>query len=190
VNQFWSLERCNQLMVSMQSRCIWIPASGCSATSEGGNQQAKGKRTGKGSHILPIIRKCLKNSENWKASKTTSFCIYVLIHAIRTCTSSLISQCLSKVQTAFTISEMTYGFLRTSRTRIERSKWRVVGKKDNVYYRTAPCIGVKTCTVSGCTYIAPIHEKRPCPHHKNKLVRSEGCPVEFVYVYPEDWQGK
>ena len=64
------------------------------------------------------------------------------------------------------------------------------GKKENVYYRTAPCIGVKTCTVSGCTYIAPIREKHPCPHHKNKLVKSEGCPVEFVYVCPEDGQDK
>ena len=53
-------ERCNQLTVSRAG------ASGCSATSEGGNQQAKGKRIGKGSHILPVIRKCLKDSENWK----------------------------------------------------------------------------------------------------------------------------
>ncbi len=46
------------------------------------------------------------------------------------------------------------------------------------------------CTVSGCTYVAPVCEKRPCSHHKNKLAKTEGCPVEFVYIYPENGQDK
>ncbi len=41
-------------------------ASGSNAMCERVNQLAKRKRNGKGSHILPVVRKCLKESENWK----------------------------------------------------------------------------------------------------------------------------
>ena len=34
--------------------------------------------------------------------------------------------------------------------------------------------------------MVPIRDKRKCPVHKENLVRSESCPVQFVYIYPED----
>ena len=103
VNQFCSHSLKDVIMQLMVSTA---GASGCS---------------GKGSHIR-------------KASKTTSFWVHaVLIHAIRTCTSSLSQQSLSKVQRKCTVSGMTYSFVRANRTRIEISKWRLVGKKENVY---------------------------------------------------------
>ena len=66
----------------------------------------------------------------------------------------------------------------------------IKNQNDTVFYRTAPCNGVKMCTISGCTYVAPIREKRPCPHHKISFVKTDSCPVEFVYVYPADRQDK
>ena len=31
--------------------------------------------------------------------------------------------------------------------------------------------------------------KRPCKDHpSNKLVKSEGCPVEFAYLYPPEYE--
>ena len=61
--------------------------------------------------------------------------------------------------------------------------------KERVYYRCAPCQGVKMCPEKGCNYIAPIREKRGCKNHtQQKLIRSEGCPVEMVYIYPENFK--
>ena len=58
--------------------------------------------------------------------------------------------------------------------------------KTKVFYRSAPCLGVKQCPKQNCTYIAPVGERRPCSNHpKYKLVRTENCPVEFVYIFPQ-----
>ena len=38
--------------------------------------------------------------------------------------------------------------------------------------------------------MAPIREKRGCKNHTHQklLVRSSGCPVEFIYIYPEKYE--
>jgi len=39
------------------------------------------------------------------------------------------------------------------------------------------------CPEKGCTYVAPIREKRGCRTHTHKkMVQSDECPVEFVYT--------
>ena len=43
-----------------------VHASNIIPADEGDKQQVKCKRAGKGSHILPVIRKCLLEPENWK----------------------------------------------------------------------------------------------------------------------------
>ena len=61
-------------------------------------------------------------------------------------------------------------------------------KKESVFYRSASCLGVKMCPEAGYNYLAPIREKRNCKTHtEQKLVRSEGCQVEFVYIYPQEF---
>ena len=37
--------------------------------------------------------------------------------------------------------------------------------KENVFYRSAACQGVKMCPEIGCTYVAPIREKKGCKTH-------------------------
>ena len=53
-----------------------------------------------------------------------------------------------------------------------------------MYYRSAPCLGVKTCAEFSCDYVASIREKWNCKNHpQHKLQRcNTDCPVEFVYV--------
>ena len=41
----------------------------------------------------------------------------------------------------------------------------------------------------GCTYVAPIREKRGCKTHTHKkMIQSDRCPVEFVYIYPQHYE--
>ena len=59
-------------------------------------------------------------------------------------------------------------------------------KKEKMFYRSVPCLGVKHCPQQGCKYIAPIRERRHCPNHpEHKLTRSENCPV---YMFPQKYQ--
>ena len=60
------------------------------------------------------------------------------------------------------------------------------GKSEEVYYRSAPCQGVKYCPTDECTHIVPIRDKRKCPEHNTALERTYSCPVEFVYIHPKD----
>ena len=64
----------------------------------------------------------------------------------------------------------------------------VNGKTEEVYYRSAPCLGVKYCPVEGCQHVVPIRDKRNCPKHNVLLEKSGECPVQFVYLHPTNKQ--
>ena len=59
-------------------------------------------------------------------------------------------------------------------------------KKEEVFYRSAPCLGVKYCPEKECNHVVPIREKRVCPKHSSVLQKTYDCPVEFVYIHPKD----
>ena len=42
---------------------------------------------------------------------------------------------------------------------------------------------VKPCSVLDCPHIVPVCEKRLCPTHNCSLVKTDECPVQFVYNY-------
>ena len=55
-------------------------------------------------------------------------------------------------------------------------------KNEDVFYHSAPCLGVKFCPQKDCKYIIPIHDIRVYPEHSKPLEKSFNCPVEFVYI--------
>ena len=61
----------------------------------------------------------------------------------------------------------------------------ISGKMEKLTYCTEPW-GIKYCSFEECNYIASVREKRPCSHHKKPLSKTSSCPVELVYIYPED----
>ena len=58
--------------------------------------------------------------------------------------------------------------------------------KEELFYRSSPCSGVKLCPLEGCDHTVPIRDKRNCPKHNKVLLRSGDCPVQFVYLFPKD----
>ena len=62
------------------------------------------------------------------------------------------------------------------------------GKYESIFYRVAPCRGVKQC--EQCDHaVGNTTMKNNCTKHpRAPLVRSEGCPVEFVHIYPQNSQ--
>ena len=59
------------------------------------------------------------------------------------------------------------------------------GKNESVhlYYRFAPCGGVKRCAMhtEGYSYVVSTNELKPCSQHpESKLVCSGECPVDLA----------
>ena len=61
----------------------------------------------------------------------------------------------------------------------------IAGKKE-IYYSSAPCLGVKVCPHKECDYVVPIRDKRSCPEHNLPFQRTSRLPDEFVCVHPKD----
>ena len=61
------------------------------------------------------------------------------------------------------------------------------GVKTRAVYQIVPCKGIKQCSGDSCEYIIPSWEVKRCSQHPSlPLKRTEDCPVEFVYIQPED----
>ena len=63
-------------------------------------------------------------------------------------------------------------------------------KQEEVYFRSALCLGVKYCGSKDCSHAVPIRDKRNCPKHNVPLQNTTDCPVEFVYIHPRDGLGR
>ena len=55
-------------------------------------------------------------------------------------------------------------------------------KCEEVYFRSAPCLGVKYSSSNDYSHVVPIRDKRNCPKHNLPLQKTTDCPVEFVYI--------
>ena len=158
------------------------------------SKEVKRRRVGKGSHILPIIRSCLQESENWKTIKSKEDYHYPGVFSqscnpntlMYTHDYTLLEQSAENPHFMWNDMQFSKGALNKDR----KIECEINGKKEKINYRTASCNGVKCCSFTGCEYTAPIREKRPCPHHKTPLSRTSSCPVEFVYIYPEESSDK
>ena len=68
-----------------------VPRNGMTSASVASDKQpVKWKRIGKGSHLLPVIRKCFLEPENSTVNKIISILAYIHIHVNRICTLFLI----------------------------------------------------------------------------------------------------
>ena len=62
---------------------------------------------------------------------------------------------------------------------------KICGRNEDVFYRSAPCLGVKYSPQKDYQYTVPICDKRVCPEHNKPLEISFNCTVEFVYIRPK-----
>lgn len=146
-------------------------------------------RKSKGTHLLPVLVSLLSSNSNWYEIKETDDYYYP---GIFRCDHP---QCLGfapDISTfplystedkhfLFTDIQLSKGKLRAPR----RITVPVNGVNEDMYYRIAPCGGMKNCPVEDCSYSICTREHHPCPKHPDhSLVLSAACPVEFVYAWP------
>ena len=163
----------------------------CNSQSGGSwkNLEGKKKRVGKGSNILTIVRKLLSEPENWmKVESKRSY------HFPGVLPKPLLQQ-LSYTEDILSLQQsckdphFIWKDIQLSKGQLNKDrliKIEINNKTEEVYYRSAPCLGVKYCPKDECTHIVPIRDKRNCPKHNIPLQKTSDCPVEFVYIYPKE----
>ena len=168
------------------------PVSASSSTSSIASSQKK-KRLGKGCHVLTVVRTLLEDSENWKVieDKTNYQYLGTFPHPSQQ-QLYFVPDISALEQTATDNPHFLWLDLQLSKGPLNKDRCIEVNigcRKEKVFYRSAPCAGVKVCPVDGCNHVQAIRQKHPCPKHRDStLKRTESCPVEFVYIYPQNYQ--
>ena len=159
------------------------------------SQKVTHQRKGKGSHALSIAQELLSDKSNWFEIKSSDD--YNFLGVFTTPFPQRLGYCedISKLPNYevsdphFLYSDIQIGKGKARPKRLIQMN--IDGKSENVYYRFAPCGGVKRCAVEGCLYVVCTNEVKPCSQHsESKLVHSGECPVEFFYIWPENVEDK
>ena len=77
--------------------------------------------------------------------------------------------------------QLSKGTWRDREVKVSMIKEGIQGEA-TLMYRSAPCNGVKICSVKGCNYVAPMSAQRPCPTHSQKLVKSSSITTGLVQL--------
>jgi hypothetical protein len=160
-----------------------------SETGEVCPASVKSTRKSKGTHLLPVLTSLLSSRENWYEIKDHNDYQYPgkfrLDHPHRLGfapdITTLPLYTKEDEHFLFTDIQLSKGKPRAAR----KITVHVDNKEEELFYRIAPCGGVKCCSAEGCSFTICNRDRRPCPKHpESSLVASGACPVEFVYVWP------
>ena len=159
----------------------------------GESHKTPATRKGRGCHALPLIRSLMITSSNWFT--ITSSDDYHYPGVFHTPAPQRMGYCeditnlpnFESTDPHFILSDVQLS--KGNPRGVRQVSMNIDGKNEVVNYRIVPCNGVKLCTHhnEGCDYISAVKETRRCPNHpEDKLVHSSSCPVEIVYIWPED----
>ena len=152
------------------------------------------KRKGKGCQAVEGIRSPMSSRKNWyEISSETDYQFPGIFEApfpqrLGYCPDVSTLPLYKSGVSVFLYAEIQFG--RGKAHNPQRVTMSVDGKEEAVRYRIVPCGGVKQCAKygEGCTHVVSTREIRnDCQSHpKEKLVRTANCPVEFIYIQPDD----
>ena len=153
----------------------------------GKTNKAQIKRVGKGKHLLPILKDLLCRTENWAPLDTKEKYQYPGWH------NSSIGNVLYytdnvKSLPQYSESHFLWSDIQLNKTSTTKNKFtiQINSKEENLQYWLSHCNGVKKC--GECDHILPkSYIKNNCKQHPTAdLISTEGCAVEFVYIFPQN----
>lgn len=151
------------------------------------------RREGRGCHHLPKIKKMLETSSNWKEIKSKEDYEFPGFNetGVLYYTKDFKAETFSSENRAHFIYDDNQ--LSKSSTQTQPHDVSIDGATNRVFIRRSVCEGVKTCLGDNCDYVVSNRQKiNRCPVHRKdeKLKESGKCPVQFVYVWPVEDDGK
>ena len=149
------------------------------------------KRIGKGKHLLPVLKGLLSANENWIPLETKEMYQYPGLH------KSLTGNVLHYTENVealphFSDPHFLWSDIQLSKTSTTKGKltMEIDSKAEYLNYWLSHCNGVKKC--QECDHVlSKSHCKNNCKEHPEAgLITTEGCAVEFIYVYPQNAEDK
>lgn len=153
----------------------------------------KKKRDGKGCHILTTVRQLLSEPENWLTIKAKKEYHFPGVFSSKCQQQLYYVSDINDLEQTCDDQHFLWSDIQLSKGQLNKARLitaDIAGKREEIFYRSAPCAGVKVCSQEGCNYIVPIRDRRPCPDHGKDLVKTSHCPVEFVYINPKESSDK
>ena len=147
------------------------------------------KRVGKGSHLLTTVRHLLNASASWEEIRSKDDYHFPGKMKSKTMQTMFFTPDCSKLpQYCPESPHFLWEDIQLSKGKLSKDRLvelMIDNDKVQLYYRSAPCNGVKQCSAPDCEYTVPVREKRSCPAHPSYLlVKTENCPVNYAYLYP------
>jgi len=146
------------------------------------------KRLGKGSNILSIVKTFISEPENWIEVENKNCYQFPGTFSRPRPQHLYYVENVQSVEQSCQDPHFLWKDIQLSKGQLNRDRLITVdisGKKEEVYYRSAPCSGVKSCRENDCDHVVPIRDKRNCPKHNIPLEKTSNCPIEFVYIHPK-----
>ena len=149
------------------------------------------KRSGRGHHHLPKIKRCLENSKNWVQLKSKDQYEYPGFQENENIHSLAYVEDYTKLKFAATTRiHFIWDDNQLSKRSTQTSSHEITidGKTTKVNVRRGPCEGVKKCSGSlTCNYVVSNKQKvNRCTDHSanSPLVSTGACPAHMVYIWP------
>ena len=166
-----------------------------STTTQSTTTKPKLTRHSQGTHLLPVLTRLLSSSENWFEIKDPEDYqypgVFNVAHPQRIGYEPDITTLPFYVREDedFLLNDIQIGRKKLRQKR--EVTFTIYGKEERLYYRMAPCGGVKKCPARDCSYVASTKDRKSCPEHEEEQLEPTGnCPVEFVYAWPVNPQDK
>ena len=163
-------------------KCDHSVETATSSTALSQNVVVKKKRLGKGTNIITTVRKLFAESENWLKFENKSSYHFPGVLTKASYQQLFYVESISDLEQSSEDKDIQLSKGQLNRDRL--IKIDVNDTTEEMYYRSAPCLGVKYCPIEGCQHIVPVRDKINCPKHNIPLEKSGECPVHFVYLYP------
>ena len=159
--------------------------------NDGGREKRKTTqvRQSKGVHMLPILTRLLSSREFWYEIRELQDYQYPGTfnapdpQRLGYAPNITELKFYTKDDEHFLFNDIQFGKGQLRQPR--KVSLMVDGKREDVFYRIAPCGGVKHCPVEDCSYVVSTRDRRACPQHADSALSVvKECSVEFVYVWP------
>jgi len=148
----------------------------------------KSGRVGKGKHMLPILKSLLYSNENWIPLQAKEKYQYPGWHNETTAGNVLYFAEDIKSLPHYSGPHFLWSDVQLSKSTTTKNTFimQIGSKSEHLHYWLSRCNGVKQC--SQCDHVLPrSFVKNNCKQHPTaELISTEGCEVEFVYIFPHN----